>query len=58
MATNQVTVQEKEGIPHHLIHFLDPQEIEFNAHKYSLEAIPITARQLVFDPGIHARSPD
>lgn len=33
IATNKITKSEMEGIPHHLMDFLDPTEKDFNVHK-------------------------
>ncbi|VDN54828.1 unnamed protein product [Dracunculus medinensis] len=34
IATNKITKSEMEGIPHHLMDFLDPTEKDFNVHNF------------------------
>lgn len=39
--TNKVTTEEEQGIVHHLIGFLDPCVVDFNAKKFADLALPI-----------------
>ncbi|VDK52760.1 unnamed protein product [Anisakis simplex] len=44
IATNKVTQSEMDGIPHHLMSFLDPQTSSYNVHQFRDSAITIMKR--------------
>lgn len=41
IATNKVTLDEMDGIPHHMMSFVDPSCSAFNVHKYRELVLPI-----------------
>lgn len=44
IATNKVTPAEMDGIPHHLISFLDPRTSSYNVHQFRCDAINLMQR--------------
>ncbi|KAF2075846.1 hypothetical protein CYY_002832 [Polysphondylium violaceum] len=41
ITTNKVTREEMQGIPHHMLSFLDLETLDFNVGQYTLQVIPI-----------------